>query len=129
MSNKRNSTSLFSHPEGTVIHSTSSSSLLSHTETSLKAQQSTLSHNSHSHTLSETHIMAHYHHQWLPQTRKSHNQTTTSPSTWTPHQQVATNTHRQFTSLAQLQKWDPLLKAHPSFKKSPIIHTDRGPNS
>ena len=78
----------------TVIHSTSSSSssLLSHTENSLKARQSTLSHKSHSHTLFETHITVHYHQQSLPQTRKSNNQTTTSPSTWTPHQQVATHT-------------------------------------
>ena len=78
----------------TVIHSTSSSSssLLSHAENSLKARQSTLSHKSHSHTLFETHITVHYHQQSLPQTRKSNNQTTTSPSTWTPNQQVATHT-------------------------------------
>ena len=74
------------------LHILISSSLLSDTENSLKARQSTLSHKSHSHTLFETHITVHYHQQSPPQTRKSNNQTTTSPSTWTPHQQVATYT-------------------------------------
>ena len=74
------------------LHILISSSLLSDAENSLEAWQSTLSHKSHSHTLFETHITVHYHQQSLPQTRKSNNQTTTSPSTWTPHQQVATHT-------------------------------------
>ena len=63
------------------LHILISSSLLSDTEDSHKARQSTLSHKSHSHTLFETHITVHYHQQSLPQTRKSNNQTTTSPST------------------------------------------------